>query len=120
MRRALDYFIDAGLGNELDNPLVDGLITFAEGLSSERKCELAKIVARCQLPTNPGAAIYTQREFDDGCAKAWEDGYEEAKFEVREEIAEQAWDDGYEEGKKHGLLQAESIRRQEQNDGANN
>lgn len=120
MRRALDYFIDAGLGDELGNPLIDNLITFSDGLSGEQQHELATIVARCQLPTNPDDAIYTLREFDDGCAKAWEDGYEEAKFEVREEIAEQAWGDGYEEGKKHGLLQAESIRRQEQNDGANN
>ena len=113
MRRALDYFIDADLGDELDNPLVDGLITFADGLPGEQQRELAELVARCQLPINPGAAIYTQREFDDGCAKAWEDGYEEAKFEVREEIAEQAWDDGYEEGKRDGLRLAESISRQE-------
>ena len=120
MRRALDYFIDTGVGNELDNPLVDGLINFADGLSGEQQRELARIVARCQLPTNPDNAIYTLREFDDGCAKAWEDGYEEAKFEVREEIAEQAWDDGYEEGKRDGLRLAESIGRQEQNEDANN
>ena len=112
MRRALDYFIDADLGYELDNPLVDGLINFADGLSGEQQRELAELVARCQLPINPGAAIYTQREFDDGCAEAWSDGYKEAEYEMRNEITEQAWDDGYEEGKNHGLKLAESIRKQ--------
>lgn len=119
MRRALDYFIDAGLGDELGNPLVDGLITFADGLPGEQQRELAELVARCQLPTNPDDAIYTVREFDDGCAEAWEDGYKEAEYEVRKESVGQAWNAGYEEGKRCGLELAKTMLEQEQNEDAN-